>query len=169
MFGSLNLGSVNVLNSLDNTLGTAGTASVFTPVDVLVAVGANMGLTYYACNSDSFRIQVPVVSEKIEEMVGDKYGWLGDGRFLLGLAGAAYSHFGAVGSDTRRMLHDITIASWSSVAATEVCRATAEKQMEGGSNMLLGDFGEDDFGLIDDDIVMAESAEFGTMNFAYGW
>ena len=167
MFGSLNLGSVNVLNSLDNAIGTAGTASVFTPVDVLVAVGANMGMTYYACNSDSFRIQVPVVSEKIEEMVGDKYGWLGDGRFLLGLAGAAYSHFGNVGSDTRRILHDVTIASWSSVAATEVCRSSAEKQMEGGSNMMLG---LDDHDLLDDDLIqMEEYAEVGSMNFAYGW
>lgn len=166
MFGSLNLGSVNVLNSLDNTLGTSGTASVFTPVDVLVAVGANMGMTYYACNSDTFRIQVPMVSEKIEEMVGDKYGWLGDGRFLLGVAGAAYSHFGNVGSDTRRLLHDITVASWTSVAATEVCRSSAEQQMEGGSNMMLGV----DDGLLDDDLIgMEEYAEVGSMNFAYGW
>ena len=41
MFGSLNLGSVNVLDSIDNALGTSQTASIFTPVDVLVAVSAN--------------------------------------------------------------------------------------------------------------------------------
>ena len=70
-------GSVNVLNTLY--------ASEFTPLDLIGALGVNAGLTYYACESDSFRIQTPVIGEKIEEMVGDRFGWVGDARFILGL------------------------------------------------------------------------------------
>ena len=168
-------GSVNVLNTLY--------ASEFTPLDLIGALGVNAGLTYYACESDSFRIQTPVIGEKIEEMVGDKFGWVSDARFILGLSTAALAHFGSkpsaktgmpmISEATARGCHDIAAGAWTSLVATEVCRAVADKGMqtaatEGSENIhLLG--GDDDL-LFDDDLLgLEEYADEGSMNFAYGW
>ena len=161
-------GSVNVLDSIDNAAGFV--ASPFTPTDVLVTLAMNGGMTYFACNSDTFRIAVPGVSDKIEEMVGDKFGWLGDARFLIGAASAGAAHFyqNKIGQGTVRGLHDLAAASLTSLVATEVCRNQAEAGMaEGGSNIHM--LGVDDLGLDDDLLGMEDYAEVGTMNFAYGW
>ena len=164
-------GSVNLLGSLH--------ASEFTPIDVVATLGINAGLTMYACDSDSFRISTPVIGEKIEAAVGDKYGWLGDARFILGLSAAALAHFGTkpkmdgtqmISDKMGRACHDITAGAWTSLVATEVCRAKAEEGMaasaEAGSPAMLGL--DDD--LIDDDLMgLEEYADAGSMNFAYGW
>ena len=170
-------GSVNLMNNLYS--------SQFTPIDLVGVLGVNAGLTYYACESDSFRIQAPVVGEKIEEMVGDKLGWMGDARFVLGVGCAALAHFGTkpsaktgmpmISDRTAQACHDIAAGSLSSLVATEVCRHVADKGMqaapaaaaEGSENVHL--LGADDL-LFDDDLLgLEEYADEGSMNFAYGW
>jgi len=168
-------GSVNLMNNLYS--------SQFTPIDLIGVLGVNAGLTYYACESDSFRIQTPYVGEKIEEMVGDKLGWMGDARFVLGVLTAGIAHFGTkpsqktgmpmISSNTAQACHDIAAGSLSSLVATEVCRSVADKGMqdspaeEGSENIHL--LGADDL-LFDDDLLgLEEYADEGSMNFAYGW
>ena len=172
-------GSVNVLSGLDDKLH----ASQFTPIDVVAVLGINYGLTMHACDSDSFRIMTPFVGDKIAEATGDKFGWLGDARFLLGLVSAGVAHFGTkqrmdgtqlVSDGMARGLHDVTAGCWTSLVATETCRAEADQEIaqEGGTNMALGlDDGllDDDLGLDDDLMGLDEYADAGSMNFAYGW
>jgi len=172
-------GSVNVLANIDDKLAV----SKFTPIDVVSVLGINAGLTMYACDSDSFRIIDPYVGSFIAEKAGDKFGWLGDARFLVGLAAAGVAHFGSkmtndmgearVGAGTVRGLHDLTAGCWTSLVATEVCRSKADQEIkkEGGSLALGMDDGllDDDFGLDDDLMGLDEYANAGSMNFAYGW
>lgn len=172
-------GSVNVLANIDQSL----TVSKFTPIDVVSILGINAGLTMKACDSDSFRIMTPVIGEKIAEYTGDKYGWLGDARFVTGLLAAGVAHFGSrmtndmgearIGAGTVRGLHDLTAGCWTSLVATEVCRSKADEEIkkEGGSLALGMDDGllDDDFGLDDDLMGLDEYADAGSMNFAYGW
>jgi len=173
-------GSVNVLSGIDSKL----TASKFTPFDVLATVGISGGLTAHACEQDSFRIVDPYIGQKIIDSVGDKMGWLGDARFLVGTVSALAAHYGAnkvgkdgispmLGSGTVRSLHDLTAGCWTSLACTEVCRSKADEEIaqEGGSLALGLDDGllADDFGLDDDLMGLDEYADAGSMNFAYGW
>lgn len=154
------LGSVNLLQSIQ------GTSTPFSPVDLIGAGLANGVLTMYAAESDSFRIPMPVIGEKIEEMVGENWGWIGDARTSLTIAALALAHFGSqrgmISDTVARICHDVAAGAASSLVATEVVRS-AGGEGSGNYDML----GLDD-GLLDDDLV-GDYEEAEIMDFALSW
>lgn len=143
----------------------------FSPVDMVSALLANAGLTMYAAESDTFRIPTPFIGEKIEEMVGENWGWIGDARTILTLAAIGLAHFGTkprmdgtqlISDRVARACHDVAAGAATSLIATEICRA---KTGEGSGNMDM--LGLDD-GLLDDDLV-GEYEESEIMDFALAW
>jgi len=166
-------GSLNVLEQLYST--------EYSAVDVLATLGINAGLTMYACESETFRLPVPMIGQKIEEMVGDKYGWLGDARFMLGAVSALAAQFGTkvrmdgtqmIPDRVGRLCHDFTAGALTSLVSTEICRSKSETEA-GGKNMHSLGFDDSDFGvddLLDDDLTeMEEYQENGESLFALAW
>ena len=156
-------GSLNVLGQLYST--------EYSAVDVLATLGINAGLTMYACESESFRLPVPVIGQKIEEMVGDKWGWLGDSRLFLSVISGAVAQFGTkprmdgtqlVSDRIGRVCHDFTAGALTSLVSTEICRAKSDA---GSGNMHA--LGMDD--LLDDDLTGMEEFEEAETLFALAW
>ena len=160
-------GSVNLLGSAN--MGSRALAkSSFTPIDLIGTLGLNYFATSMACDSDDMRISAEFMDFIPEDVslgpVTIPTGFARDFRFYIGLVGAGAAHFM---QDNQRAISigpDVAIASFSSLLATEVCRAKADA-MDGDANMdLLG------LDVLDDDLIgLEEYAEVGSMNFAYGW
>jgi hypothetical protein len=160
-------GSVNLLGSAN--MGSRALAkSSFTPIDLVGTLGLSYFATGMACDNDEMRITADFMDVIPEDVslgpVTIPTGFARDFRFYAGLLGAGAAHFMQNNERVVSIGHDIAIASWSSLLATEVCRSKADA-MDGDANIdMLG------LDVLDDDLVgLEEYVEVGSMNFAYGW
>jgi len=166
-------GSVNLLDTVKEYAPNHH-CSQFGPMDLVGVVAISGVMTSFACEDDEFRIVDPYVGQWIADKAGDRFGFIGDARFLAGTACALIAAYKGDARDgmVGKVCHDLAAASYTSLVATEVCRFMTEKEAaEGAQNIHLLGVDEDllDDDLLDDAMGLEEYADAGSMNFAYGW
>ena len=140
----------------DTITEMTGGSSEYAPLDLIVSLGINAGVTHIACQNDSFRVGIKM---------GGEIPAYADFRFIGGVgAGIVAQLLGPASFMGKRAAHDLATGLLGSYVSTEMCRANALKRMEqageeeGSENYLLGADDWDDFG-DDDDMFAAEEME----------